>query len=61
MAAVSGFIFGPIIGLALSLIDIHFWGVVNIDAYTSPGYIQTIATLIMLIQTAIRFEEVPHD
>lgn len=37
MAAVSGFIFGPIIGLGLSFINIQI-GIVTIDAFTAPGY-----------------------
>jgi len=37
MSAVAGFIFGPVIGLALSFIDIKI-GFVNIDAFTAPGY-----------------------
>jgi DHA1 family tetracycline resistance protein-like MFS transporter len=47
MAAVSGFIFGPVIGLALSFINIKI-GSVAVDSFTAPGYIQLLATALML-------------
>jgi hypothetical protein len=48
MSAVSGFIFGPVIGLGLSFINFGI-GPFNVDSFTAPGYIQLVATGIMLL------------
>lgn len=61
IACVSGFIIGPLLGLALSFVDISL-GPIVINTYTCPGYIIFIGTLSILFQTAIRFKEVkPED
>ena len=61
IACVSGFITGPLLGLALSFVDVSI-GPIVISTYTCPGYIIFIATIANLINTSIRFKEVlPKD
>lgn len=60
MAAVSGFLSGPILGLLLSLIDFQI-GILHIHSNTAPGYVQAIATMIVISVTCCYFEEIHHS
>jgi MFS family permease len=60
MAAVSGFLSGPILGLLLSLIDFHI-GILHIHSDTAPGYVQALATTIVISVTCCYFEEIHHS
>lgn len=59
MAAVLGFIMGPCFGIGMSFLQLHY-GIVRIDGYTGPGYLQTLFTVVMVILTKTIFKEIPY-
>lgn len=62
IASVSGFILGPVFGIVLSMLDVQIGPLVKIDKYTSPGYLQTILTIVMFSIIQSSFREVhPHN
>jgi hypothetical protein len=61
ISSVVGFIAGPLLGLALALVDIRVFDAIVIDSYTSPGYIQALMNLLVLLSITFRFKEIPHE
>ena len=58
IAGVCGYIFGPVVGVIVSIVDRHLYEELQLDVYTLPGILQLLIIIIMISVTFCKFKEI---